>query len=114
MGNYLGEQGVAAAGQVTTEHPAFAEVEADAGTDRQAHVDQRRESPRSFHKRLGHIIWEKCGMARSKEGLEEAIRDVQALCKKFWENVKVVGSAEGINPELERAGRLPTSWSLES
>ena len=107
VGNYLGEQGVAAAGQVTTEHAEFAAVEADV----QARIDtllsiDGTESPRSFHKRLGHIIWEKCGMARSKEGLEEAIRDLQALRQEFWDNVKVVGGADGLNPELERAGRV--------
>jgi succinate dehydrogenase / fumarate reductase flavoprotein subunit len=107
VGNYLGEQGVAAAGQVTTEHPAFAEVEADV----QARIDKfmsikGTESPRSFHKRLGHIIWENCGMARSKEGLEGAIKELQALRKEFWSNLRVVGDADGINPELERAGRV--------
>jgi len=107
VGNYLSEQGVAAAGQVTTDHPAFAEVEADV----KGRIDKLlsiggTESPRSFHKRLGHIVWEKCGMARSKEGLEEAIRDIQALRKEFWENVRVVGDADSLNPELERAGRV--------
>ncbi len=107
VGNYLGEQGVAAAGKVTTEHPAFAEVEAEV----QARMDKLlsingTESPRSFHKRLGQIVWDKCGMARSKEGLESAIKEVQALRKEFWENVRVVGEAEGINPELEKAGRV--------
>jgi succinate dehydrogenase / fumarate reductase flavoprotein subunit len=107
VGNYLGEQGVAAAGAVTTEHPAFAEVEADV----KARIDKLlsiggNESPRSFHKRLGHIIWENCGMARSKEGLEGAIKDLQALRKEFWTNLRVVGDADGINPELERAGRV--------
>ena len=107
VGNYLGEQGVAAAGKVTTEHPAFAEVEANV----KARIDKflaigGTESPRSFHKRLGHIIWEQCGMARSKEGLEGAIKDLQALRKEFWANLRVVGDADGINPELERAGRV--------
>jgi len=107
VGNYLGEQGVAAAGKVTAEHPAFAEVEAEV----QGRMDKLlsingTESPRSFHKRLGQIIWDKCGMARSKEGLESAIKEVQALRKEFWENVRVVGDADGINPELEKAGRV--------
>ena len=107
VGNYLGEQGVAAAGKVTTEHPAFAEAEANV----KARIDKflsigGTESPRSFHKRLGHIIWEQCGMARSKEGLEGAIKDLQALRKEFWTNLRVVGDADGINPELERAGRV--------
>jgi succinate dehydrogenase / fumarate reductase flavoprotein subunit len=107
VGNYLGKLGVAAAGKVTTEHPAFAEAEANVKT----RIDKflsigGNESPRSFHKRLGHIIWEQCGMARSKEGLEGAIKDLQALRKEFWTNLRVVGDADGINPELERAGRV--------
>jgi succinate dehydrogenase / fumarate reductase flavoprotein subunit len=107
VGNYLGEQGVAAAGKVTAEHPAFAEAEANV----KARIDKflsigGTESPRSFHKRLGHIIWEQCGMARSKEGLESAIKDLQALRKEFWTNLRVVGDGDGINPELERAGRV--------
>ena len=107
VGNYLGKLGVAAAGKVTTEHPAFAEAEANVKTriDKLLSIGGN-ESPRSFHKRLGHIIWEQCGMARSKEGLEGAIKDLQALRKEFWTNLRVVGDADGINPELERAGRV--------
>ena len=107
VGNYLGQLGVAGAGKVTTEHPAFAEAEANV----KARIEKflsigGTESPRSFHKRLGHIIWEQCGMARSKEGLESAIKDLQSLRKEFWKNLRVVGDADGINPELERAGRV--------
>ena len=107
VGNYLGEQGVAAAGKIGTDHPAFAEVEADV----KGRIDKLlsingTESPRSFHKRLGHIMWEKCGMSRTDEGLNEAIQEIQALRKEFWENVKVVGTADSLNPELERAGRV--------
>jgi succinate dehydrogenase / fumarate reductase flavoprotein subunit len=107
VGNYLGEQGVAAAGKVTTDHPAFAEAEADV----KSRIDRflaigGTESPRSFHKRLGHIIWEYCGMARSKEGLESAIEQIKELRKEFWTNLRVVGDADGLNPELERAGRV--------
>ena len=107
VGNYLGKLGVAAAGKVTTEHPAFAEAEANVKTriDKLLSIGGN-ESPRSFHKRLGHIICEQCGMARSKEGLEGAIKDLQALRKEFWTNLRVVGDADGINPELERAGRV--------
>lgn len=107
VGHYLAEQGIAAAGTVTTEHPAFAEV---AGAvqrriDRLMSVNGT-ESPRSFHKRLGQIIWDKCGMARDKAGLTEAIRAIQQLRKEFWSNVRVVGEADALNPELERAGRV--------
>ncbi|MEM1222642.1 MAG: fumarate reductase/succinate dehydrogenase flavoprotein subunit [Verrucomicrobiota bacterium] len=107
VGNYLGEQGVASAGNVNAYHPAFDEVEDEV----KARIDQLMsikgdESPRSFHKRLGNIIWEYCGMARSKEGLEGAIKQVQEIREEFWNNLRVVGTTEGINPELERAGRV--------
>ena len=64
------------------------------------------KSPRYYHKALGKITWEKCGMARDKVGLEGAIRDLQALREDFWKNVKVVGSGDALAPELERAGRV--------
>ena len=64
------------------------------------------KSPRYYHKALGKITWEKCGMARDKAGLEGAIRDLQALREDFWKNVKVVGSGDALAPELERAGRV--------
>ena len=64
------------------------------------------KSPRYYHKALGKITWEKCGMARDKAGLEQAIRDLQALRDDFWKNVKVVGSGDALAPELERAGRV--------
>ena len=64
------------------------------------------KSPRHYHKALGKITWEQCGMARDKAGLEQAIRDLQALRTDFWANVKVVGSGAALAPELERAGRV--------
>lgn len=60
----------------------------------------------SFHKELGHIMWEKCGMARDKDGLTEAIAKIQNLRKEFHSNVNVPGEAKGINNELEKAGRV--------
>ncbi len=107
VGNYLGEQGVQSAGKVTIEHPAFAEAENRV----RARIDKLQsingsESPRSFHKRLGNIIWEYCGMARSEEGLTTAIEKIKELRKDFWSNLRVVGEAGNINPELERAGRV--------
>jgi succinate dehydrogenase / fumarate reductase flavoprotein subunit len=59
-----------------------------------------------YHKRLGKIIWDKCGMARTKEGLEWAIEQVKKLRQEFYENVRVPGSANGMNPELEKALRV--------
>ncbi|MCX6969077.1 MAG: fumarate reductase/succinate dehydrogenase flavoprotein subunit [Verrucomicrobia bacterium] len=60
----------------------------------------------SFHRELGKIMWDKCGMARDKKGLEEALRKIPKLREEFWTNLKLLGSADGINMELERAGRV--------
>ena len=59
-----------------------------------------------FHKKLGTIMWNEVGMSRNKIGLEQAITGIKALKSEFWNNVKVVGDAEGVNPELEKALRL--------
>lgn len=77
----------------------------------QARLDQilaikGTQTPESFHKRLGKIMWEECGMARSEKGLTQAIKDIQALKKEFWSDVRVLGDAEGFNPELDKAGRV--------
>ncbi|UNX54311.1 fumarate reductase/succinate dehydrogenase flavoprotein subunit [Georgenia sp. TF02-10] len=60
----------------------------------------------SFHKELGHIMWEYCGMERSEEGLKHAIGRIRELRAEFWRDVKVVGGAEELNQALERAGRV--------
>ncbi|HHW82367.1 MAG TPA: fumarate reductase/succinate dehydrogenase flavoprotein subunit [Actinomycetales bacterium] len=59
-----------------------------------------------FHKKLGHIMWEKCGMERTEEGLKEAIAEIRALREQFWTDVKVVTKASDRNQELEKAGRV--------
>ncbi len=59
-----------------------------------------------FHKKLGKIMWDECGMARNKAGLEKAIQDIVALRKAFWQDVNVPGTADSINPELEKAMRV--------
>ncbi|MGC6456083.1 MAG: fumarate reductase/succinate dehydrogenase flavoprotein subunit [Coraliomargaritaceae bacterium] len=107
VGNYLGQQGVASAGSVSTDDPAFAQVEAEV----RGRIDSLlsiggTQSPRSFHKRLGHIIWEYCGMARSESGLKDAIRKIEDLRAEFWSDLRVTGGANGLNQELERAGRV--------
>jgi len=65
-----------------------------------------KRSVDSFHRELGHIMWEKCGMARNKAGLEEAIARIPELRAEFWENVAVLGSGESVNQSLEKAGRV--------
>ena len=60
----------------------------------------------SFHKELGKIMWDKCGMARTREGLEEALQRIPALREEFWQNVNVPGSGASLNQSLEKAGRV--------
>ncbi|MDE2392805.1 MAG: FAD-binding protein, partial [Cytophagales bacterium] len=59
-----------------------------------------------FHKRLGKIMWDECGMARNAEGLKASIKEIQALQKEFWSDVKIPGEIDNLNPELEKAGRV--------
>jgi succinate dehydrogenase / fumarate reductase flavoprotein subunit len=59
-----------------------------------------------FHKRLGKIMWDECGMARSAEGLKASIKEIQELQKEFWSDVKIPGEIDNLNPELEKAGRV--------
>lgn len=59
-----------------------------------------------FHRRLGKIMWDKCGMARNEEGLKSAIEEIKALREEFWKGVKVPGSTDEYNEELAKAGRV--------
>ena len=59
-----------------------------------------------FHRRLGKIMWDKCGMARNTEGLKSAIEEIKALREEFWKDVKVPGSTDEYNEELAKAGRV--------
>ena len=66
----------------------------------------------SFHKELGNIMWEYCGMERTEEGLKIAIDKIDALREEFWRNVKVTGVSEDLNQTLERAGRVVDFFEL--
>ncbi|MCI1189206.1 fumarate reductase/succinate dehydrogenase flavoprotein subunit [Hymenobacter sp. DH14] len=92
---------------VSTDHPAFAEAKAgvQARTEQLLNIKGNR-TPDDFHKILGHIMWEYCGMARTAEGLKHAKAEIQKLKKEFWSDVKVVGSGEEMNQALEKAGRI--------
>ena len=65
-----------------------------------------------YHKRLGKIMWNEVGMARNEKGLKQAISDIQALREEFCANVRVLGSANGMNPELDKAGRVADLMEL--
>ena len=66
----------------------------------------------SFHKRLGKIMWDYCGMYRNEEGLKKALGLIKELEDDFWKNVKVPGSTSGVNQELEKAGRVADYFEL--
>jgi succinate dehydrogenase / fumarate reductase flavoprotein subunit len=65
-----------------------------------------RRTVNSFHKELGAMVWEKCGMARNEKGLKELLQQIPALREEFWKNVKVAGQNEELNQNLEHAGRV--------
>ena len=92
---------------VPTDHEAFvaAEKEVEDRINTLLNI-QGNKTVDYFHKRLGKIMWDKCGMARYEAGLKEAILEIQALKAEFWSNVRVPGSANEFNPELEKAGRV--------
>ena len=64
------------------------------------------QSVESLHKRLGKIMWDKCGMARNEQGLQEAIKEIQQLKKEFWSDVRIPGGINEMNPELDKANRV--------
>ena len=105
LGNYLADEIRTAS--ISTDHPAFAETE-KAVSDRISQLMgiQGKQTVESFHKRLGKIMWEKCGMARNEPNLKEAIVEIQQLKKEFWSDVRIPGEINGMNPELDKAGRV--------
>ena len=65
-----------------------------------------KRSPDSFHRELGHLIWDHCGMARNAEGLKGALEKIPGLRAEFWENLNVSGAPGELNQTLEKAGRV--------
>ncbi len=73
---------------------------------------QGDEPVEELHKRLGRILWENVGMARNKEGLEKALKEIPALREEFWKKVKIPGKTDEYNPELEKASRVADFMEL--
>lgn len=105
IGNYLANE--IAVKPIETSHPAFVEAE-KAVSDRINTLMNIKgtQSVESMHKRLGKIMWEKCGMARNAQGLQEAITEIQQLKKEFWTDVRIPGEIKEMNPELDKANRV--------
>ncbi|NBC82573.1 MAG: succinate dehydrogenase (quinone) flavoprotein subunit [Bacteroidetes bacterium] len=93
--------------RLETSHPAFDEAE-KAISERidQLFSIQGTKSVDSFHKRLGAVMWDFVGMARNKEGLQQAIDQIVQIKKDFWSDVRIPGDKSELNPELEKAGRV--------
>ncbi len=105
LGNYLADDIRTAS--IPTDHPAFEEAEKKVSDRINTLINIKgTKTVESFHKRLGKIIWDKCGMARNEAGLKEAIAEVQALKKEFWSDVRIPGEINEMNPELDKAGRV--------
>ena len=105
IGNYLSKE--IHTKPISTDHEAFVAAE-KAAHDRIQHLMniQGTRSVESYHRELGLIMWNKCGMARSEKGLKEAIAEIQALRADFYKNVRIPGSINEFNPELDKAGRV--------
>lgn len=71
-----------------------------------------KQSVESFHKRLGKIMWNKCGMSRNEQGLREAAEEIRALRKEFWSDLRIPGEINEMNPELDKAGRVADFMEL--
>ena len=105
LGNYLADDIRTAS--IPTSHPAFEEAEQKVSDRINTLMNIKgKQTVESFHKRLGKIMWDKCGMARNAQGLQEAITEIQALKKEFWSDVKIPGDINEMNPELDKAGRV--------
>ena len=105
VGDYL-------AGQKPNSRPSvnsheFVKAIADVESSVARFLSNKGKEPVSYyHKRLGKILWQHCGMARNKAGLEQGIKEIAQLREEFWANVKVPGSADTLNQSLEQAGRV--------
>jgi succinate dehydrogenase / fumarate reductase flavoprotein subunit len=105
VGDYLANE--IRTGEIPTNLPEFDEAEKTV----QDRIDMMANNKGSksvdhFHKALGKIMWDKCGMARNAQGLKEAIVEIKALREEFWKEIKIPGSTKGYNPELDKAGRV--------
>jgi succinate dehydrogenase / fumarate reductase flavoprotein subunit len=105
IGNYLADEIATKSIPITNEAFEKAEQGVKERVNKLMNI-KGSQSVESFHKRLGKIMWEKCGMARNEKGLTEAIQEIQQLKKEFWKDVRIPGSINEFNPELDKAGRV--------
>ncbi|MBM3412988.1 MAG: fumarate reductase/succinate dehydrogenase flavoprotein subunit [Bacteroidetes bacterium] len=105
IGNYLADE--IATKPIPTTHPAFTEAEQKVSERINRLLSIKgKQTVESFHKRLGKIMWDKCGMARGEKGLKEAIVEIGQLKAEFWSDVLIPGGSDEMNLELDKAGRV--------
>lgn len=104
VSNYIASQSLK---KVTTDHDAFKST-ANAAQERinKLLTSKGGKTVDEFHKELGHIMWDNCGMSRNATGLKKALQEIPKLREEFSQNLRVSGEANNINPELEKAGRV--------
>ncbi len=111
IGNYLADEIRTKA--IPTDHPEFVKAEKEVADRINKLMSVKgKQSVESLHKRLGKIMWDKCGMARNEKGLKEAIEEIRALRKEFWSDVFIPGDIEEMNPELDKANRVADFMEL--
>ncbi len=90
-----------------TDHPAFAQTEKEVAerTRRLVNIHGTRSAD-SFHRELGKLMWDQCGMSRHAAGLREALAKIPEMREQFWNDLRVTGTGEELNQELEKAGRV--------
>jgi succinate dehydrogenase / fumarate reductase flavoprotein subunit len=104
IGNYLAAHG---SKKVKADAPEFLKAEEDVRNRTSRLLGIRgKKSVDHFHRELGILLWDKCGMARNDAGLREALKRIPLLREEFWENVNVLGESEDLNQSLEKAGRV--------
>ena len=105
IGEYLADD--IRTGKIPTNTPEFDAAEKEVKDQIQQLMSIKgTKTVDDYHRALGKIMWDECGMARNAEGLNKAIREIQALREDFYKNVRIPGKADGMNPELEKAGRV--------
>lgn len=105
IGDYLADD--IRTGAIANDTPEFMEAEAAVKDRLEKFIGNDGDTPvDDFHRRLGRIMWNNCGMARNREDLTQAIEDISALRDEFYAKVRVPGKLNGYNPELDKAGRV--------
>jgi len=96
-----------------TDHPAFKQAETEASARYNGYLNVKgKRSPDWFHRELGKIIWNECGMERTREGLQQALTDLPALYEEFKTDLRVTGTGDSTNQTLEKAGRVDDFFQL--